>query len=165
MRLYSSAAYYAIKAGTPERARPLLDRALPLARELGDPLPQAVVWGNFGFEALFTGDLERARSAFDEQLQLCRKHSLWVGVEGLTGLAAIAARRGDLERAARLHGAVTAHGVCTDADVTTELEERFFAPARARHGSRPWSEAQAAGAEMTLEQAIAFAAAPGATPT
>jgi predicted ATPase/DNA-binding SARP family transcriptional activator len=165
VRLYSSAAYNAIKAGTPERARPLLDRALPLARELGDPLPQAVVWGNFGFEALFTGDLERARSAFDEQLQLCRKHSLWVGVEGLTGLAAIAARRGDLERAARLQGAVTAHGACTDADVTTELEEHFFAPARARHGSRPWSEAQAAGAEMSLEQAIAFAAAPGATPT
>jgi hypothetical protein len=78
-------------------------------------------------------------------------------MEGLTGLAAIAARRGDTERAARLQGAATAHGLCTDADVTAELEEHFFAPARARHGTRRWTEAEAAGAEMSLEQAIAFA--------
>jgi predicted ATPase/DNA-binding SARP family transcriptional activator len=163
--LYSSAAYNAIKAGTPKRARPLLDRALPLARELGDPLLQAFVWGNLGFEALFTGDLERARGAFDEQLRLCRKYVLWVGAEGLTGLAAIAARRDDPERAARLLGAATAPGQCTDDDVTAKLEERFFAPARARHGTRHWNEAQAAGAEMSFEQAIAFAARPGVTPS
>jgi predicted ATPase/DNA-binding SARP family transcriptional activator len=161
--LYSSAAYNAIKAGTPERARPLLDRALPLARELGDPLLLARVLGTLGFEALFTGDLDRARDAFDEQLRLCRKHVVWVGAEGLTGLAAIAARRGDTERAARLQGAAIAHGSCTDADVTAELEEHLFAPARARHGARYWSEAQAAGAEMSFEQAIAFAVRPGGT--
>jgi predicted ATPase/DNA-binding SARP family transcriptional activator len=163
--LYSSAAYNAIKAGSSERARPLLDRALPLARELGDPLLQAFVWGNLGFEALFTGDLDRARSAFDEQLRLCRKHVFWVGAEGLTGLAAIAARRGDPDRAARLLGAATAPGLCTDADVTAELEERFFAPARARHGTRHWSEAQEAGAEMSFDQAIAFALTSDPTPS
>jgi non-specific serine/threonine protein kinase len=163
--LYSSAAYNAIKAGSAERARPLLDRALPLARELGDPLPQAFVWGNLGFEALFTGDLDRARSAFDEQLRLCRKHVFWVGAEGLIGLAAIAARRGDPDRAARLLGAATAPGLCTDADVTAELEERFFAPARARHGTRHWSEAQEAGAEMSFDQAIAFALTSDPTPS
>jgi len=162
--LYSSAAHNAIKAGTPERARPLLDRALPLARELGDPLLLAFVWGNVGIAALFTGDLDRAHSAFDEQLRLCRKHVLWVGAEGLTGLAAIAARRGDPDRAARLQGAATARGMCTDTDVAAELEEHFFAPARARHDTRRWSEAQAAGAEMSFEQAIAFAVRPGVTP-
>jgi predicted ATPase/DNA-binding SARP family transcriptional activator len=162
--LYSGAAFNAIKAGTPERARPLLDRALPLARELGDPLLLAFVWGNLGFEALFTGDLDRARNAFDEQLRLCRKHVLWVDVEGLTGLAAVAARRGDPERAARLQGAATSRGSCTDADVTAALEEHFFAPARARHGRRHWTEAEAAGAEMSFEQAIAFAVHPGVGP-
>ena len=144
----------------------MLDRALPLARELGDPRLLAFVWGNLGFEALFTGELDRARSAFDEQLRLCRKHVFWVGAEGLTGLAAIAARRGDPERAARLQGAATARWACTtNADVTAELEEHFFAPARARHGTRQWSEAQAAGAEMSFEQAIAFAVRPGVTPS
>ena len=141
----------------------MLDRALPLARELGDPLLLAFVWGNLGVAALFTGDLDRARSAFDEQLRLCRKHVLWVGAEGLTGLAAIAARRGDPDRAARLQGAATARGMCTDAEVAAELEEHFFAPARARHDTRRWSEAQAAGAEMSFEQAIAFAVRPGVT--
>jgi predicted ATPase/DNA-binding SARP family transcriptional activator len=163
--LYSGAAYNAIKAGTPERARPLLDRALPLARELGEPLLLARVWGTLGFEALFTDDLDRARNAFDEQLRLCRKHVFWVGAEGLTGLAAIAVRRSDTERAARLQGAATAHGSCTDADVTAELEERFFAPARARHGTRHWIEAEASGAEMSFEQAIAFAVRPSVPPT
>jgi predicted ATPase/DNA-binding SARP family transcriptional activator len=165
VKLYSSAAYNAIKAGSPERARPLLDQALPLARELGDPLLQAFVWGNVGFEALFTGDLDRARRAFDHQLRLCRKHVLWVGAEGLTGLAAIATRRDDPERAARLLGAATAPGQCTDDDVTAELEEHFFAPARARHGTRHWSEAQAAGAELSFEQATAYALDSSVTPS
>lgn len=142
----------------------MLDRALPLARELGDPLLQAFVWGNLGFEALFTGDLDRAHSAFDEQLRLCRKHVLWVGAEGLTGLAAITARRGDPEHAARLLGAATAPGQCTDDDVTAELEERFFAPARARHGTRRWSEAHSAGAELS-EQATAYALNSSVTPS
>jgi predicted ATPase/DNA-binding SARP family transcriptional activator len=162
--LYSSAAYNAIKAGSPERARPLLDRAFPLARDLGDPLQLAVLWGNQGLEALFTGDLDRARTAFAEQLGLCRKHVCWMGTEGLTGLAAIATRQGDPERAARLLGAASAPGSCTDADVSAELEERFFAPARARHGTPRWNGAQAAGAEMSFEQATAFALNPGRTP-
>ena len=161
--LYSSAAYSAIKAGSPERARPLLDRAVPVAREQGDPLQLAVLWGNVGLAALFSDDLERARTAFAEQLRLCRKHAFWVGAEGLIGLAAIATRRGDHERAARLLGAASAPGQCTDADVMAELEQRFFAPARARHGTRRWREAHSAGAEMSFEQAIAFALGPGAT--
>ena len=36
--LYYNAAYNAIKAGCHDRARPLLDKAFPIARELGDPL-------------------------------------------------------------------------------------------------------------------------------
>jgi tetratricopeptide (TPR) repeat protein len=165
VKLYSSAAYNAIKAGSPERARPLLDRALPLARELGDPLLQAFVWGNVGFEALFTGDLDRARSAFDQQLRLCQNHVFWVGVEAMIGLAAIATRLGDPERAARLLGAATATGLCADADVTAELEEHFFAPARARHGTRHWSEAHSAGAELSFEQATAYALNSSVTPS
>jgi predicted ATPase/DNA-binding SARP family transcriptional activator/class 3 adenylate cyclase len=156
--LYSDAAYNAIKRGRPELARPMLDSALPLARELQDPSSLAFVCGNVGLEALFNGDLDRACAAFDEQLELCLNQVIWVAAEGLSGLAAIATRRDDLERAARLLGAASASGPWDgDADVTAHLEKQFFAPARARHGTARWIQAHAEGAQMSFEQAIAFA--------
>jgi tetratricopeptide (TPR) repeat protein len=156
--LYSNSAYNAMKQGMPERARPLLDHAVTLARELGDPVPLAFVLGNVGLEALFIGDLDRAQDAFDEQLRLCREHVVpHLASEPLGGLAAIETRRGDPERAARLLGAATVIGPVGDADVNAQLEKHFFAAARARHGMRRWSEAHAAGAEMTFEQAFDFA--------
>ena len=130
--LYNNAAYNAIKAGSPEAARPFLAQAVPLAHELGDPVFLALTCGNVGLEALFNDDLDRARDAFDEGLRLCREHVVrHLAAEALGGLAAIATRRGDPERAARLLGAATAIGPVGDADVNAQLEEHFFAPARA----------------------------------
>ena len=133
LALYNSTAYNAIKAGRHRAARPFLAQAVPLAHELGDPVFLALTCGNVGLEALFTDDLARAREAFEEQLRLCRelvvKH---LAAEGLGGLAAIAARRGNPERAAQLLGAATATGPVGDADVNAQLEEQFFAPARLR---------------------------------
>jgi tetratricopeptide (TPR) repeat protein len=163
LALYTNASYSAIKAGRPEAAGPFLAQAVPLARELGDPRFLAITWGNVGLEALFTGDLDRARSAFEEQVRLCREHVLrFLAAEGLGGLAAIATRRGDPERAARLLGAATAFGSVGDTDVEPQLEEQFFAPARLR--ARHWSQAQTAGAQMGFDEAIAFALTPGETP-
>jgi hypothetical protein len=131
---------------------------VPLARELEVPLTLVLVCGNVGLEALLIDDLDRAQDAFDEQLRLCRQHVvIHLAAEALGGLATIDTRRGDLERAARLLGAATTIGPVGDADVNAQLEERFFAAARARHGTRRWSEAYAAGAEMSFEQAISFA--------
>jgi tetratricopeptide (TPR) repeat protein len=156
--LYCDAAYNAIKEGRPERAAPLLDQAMPLARELGDPVPLAFVWGNLGLEALFSGDLGRARAAFDEQLRISREHVLWVAAEGLSGLAALAARRGDTEHAARLLGAATTIGPWdADADVGAALQRQFFEPARQRYGEQRWSQAYAAGSRLSLEEAIDLA--------
>jgi len=156
--LYSNAAYNAIKAGDFERARALLDLAIPLAHELDSPVTLVLVLGNVGLAALFTDDLERAKNAFNEQLRICRELVVThLAAEGFGGLAAIEARTGDLERAGRLLGAATATGPIGDADVNGHLEEQFFAPARARYGARRWNEAHAAGAEMTFEQAFAFA--------
>jgi hypothetical protein len=161
MWLYSDTAYSAIKRGRPELARPMLDSALPLARGLGNSSELAFVWGNIGLEALFTGDLDRARIAFQEQLELCLEHVNWVAAEGLSGLAAIATRRGDPERASRLLGAASAVGPWDgDADVAEQLEERFFAPARRQVGARRWNEAHAEGTRMSFEEAIAFASNP-----
>jgi tetratricopeptide (TPR) repeat protein len=155
--LYSDTAYGAIKRGRPDLARPLLERALAPAREIGDSPELAFLYGNQGLEALFTGDLDRARGAFEEQLELCIEHVLWVAAEGLSGLAAIEARRGDPERAAALLGAASAVGPWDgDADVVRHLESQFFAPARAQHGSGSWDAARAQAAQMSFDQAIAF---------
>jgi predicted ATPase/DNA-binding SARP family transcriptional activator len=158
---YSDAAYNAIKVGRPDRAAALLDEAMPLAHDLGEPMALAFVWGNAGLEALFNGDLDRAQQAFDEQLRLCREHAFWVASEGLSGLAALAARRGDPERAARLLGAATACGPWdADADVKSALEKGFLDDARRRHGDRRWERAFAGGAALSLDEAIDLALPP-----
>jgi predicted ATPase len=167
--LYSNAAYNALMEGTPERARPLLAQALPLARELGYPQDLALACGNAGLEALLTGDLDRAREAFDEQLRICWEQVSWLAADGVVGFAAIAARLGDPELAARLMGAAAAIGPLDDDDVTVQLESDFFAPARRRLGTERWQAAESEGAGLSFDQAIAMAleseptAAPSAT--
>ena len=164
--LYSDAAYNAIKGGAPELAGPLLEQAVPLVRELDDPLQLAFVCGNVGLEALLTGDLDRAQAAFCEQLELCRDYgAFWLAAEGLSGLAAIAVRHGDLERAACLLGAATATGPWdADADVKAALDQGFFAAARHDFEERRWDATLAAGAELTFEEAADYARDPDAVP-
>jgi len=163
--LYSDAAYNALKTRHPELAASLLDQAAPVARGLAQPRALIFVRGNQGLAALFTGDLERARDAFNEQLQLCEEHVISDSTaEGLAGLAAIASRRGDPHRTAQLLGAATAQGAIGDADVTEQLEEQFFGPARAAFGERRWNTAQAEGSRLNLQQAIALALTPNPTP-
>jgi predicted ATPase/DNA-binding SARP family transcriptional activator len=159
--LYSNAAYGWLRAGRPELARPLLDNVTPLARKVGTPAPLVYVRGNTGLEALFNGDLERAGEAFNEQLQLCGQHVLpHVAAEGLAGLAAIVSRRGDLDHAAQLLGAATGLGVMADVEVMAQLEELFFRPARTAYGEERWNKAEAEGALLNFEQAIALALSP-----
>jgi predicted ATPase/DNA-binding SARP family transcriptional activator len=151
----SNFAYSWIKLGRPAAARPLVERSLTLIRELGDPATGAVAYGNAGMEALLSGDLDRAHAAFDQQLRLSREQGLWVAAEGLAGLAAIATRRSELGRAARLLGAATAVGPWDgDADVRDWLEQEFFGPARRRYGNKRWDETRAAGAQLSFEDAI-----------
>ena len=125
--LYRSAAYNAIKDGRHERARALIEQARPLVRQLGDPWMTCFFCGNEGLAALFTGDVDRARTAFEEQLRLCGELVIAdLASEALGGLAAIATRKGDPPRAARLLGAASVGGAIGDADVTRGLEQEFF---------------------------------------
>ena len=158
------AAHGAIKAGKAECALPWLEHALPLAR---DPehhhLDLIFVVGTVGLQALFTEDLDRAQAGFEEQLRLCSEHSVGpLAAHGLLGLAAIAARRAQGERAARLLGAATATGPMGDPDVVRQLEEQFLAPARSGYGGARWDEARAAGTRLSFEQAIDLALSPAA---
>ena len=161
--LFNSASYNAIKGGSFDRARGLLERSAPLARELDDQMLLASVAGNAGLAALFAGEFDEAQSAFEEQLQVCRQVVIpWLASEGLAGLAAITAHRGDPDRAARTLGAASAHGPIGDADVIARLEHHFFAPARQSFGDQPWLRAHAAGAKLEFVEAIDSALAAAA---
>jgi predicted ATPase len=158
--LYNSAAYSAIKAGDLQRARALLDQSEPLTLELDDPMLLAAVSGNAGLAALFAGRLDEARFAFEQQLDICLRLVIpWLASEGLAGLAAIAAREGDLERAARVLGAAGAHGPIGDAEVIARLERDFFAPAQESLGDELWRRSHAAGAGLGLADAVDLASA------
>ena len=75
--------------------------------------------------------------------------------EAINGLACVAVARGEDELAARLIGA--AEGTRPErhhSEIARQLEDRFFAPARARIGDRAWQSAYAAGAALTQRQAV-----------
>jgi hypothetical protein len=125
---------------------------------LEDPVFQVLHQGNTGLSALFSGDVRRAERAFEEQLRLCREHVVAdLALEGLGGMAAIAACRGEPERAARLLGAASAIGPVGDADVNAQLEEQFFSAARKLLGKEAWRAAHADGTALEWKEAIEVA--------
>ena len=158
-QLFCNAAYTALIMGGDRDAREFADRAAPIVRDLDSPGTWMDVCGTTGLAALFTGDTVAARDAFREELELCRRlTALPNASEGLLGLAAVAAVDGALSHAARLRGAAATHGYGQQQDdVEARLEVAFFATARMRHGADAWDAAVREGAQLTFEDAIAYA--------
>jgi hypothetical protein len=143
-------------------ARRLADAALHAADEFGDPLVISFARGNDGVVALLAGDVARAADSFTLELRLAdryRYHRMLY--EAINGLAGVAAMRGDDELAARLSGAaeITAPDR-HDPVIAKQLDDRCFAPVRARLGERAWRTAHAAGAALTARQAVDLALSP-----
>jgi predicted ATPase/DNA-binding SARP family transcriptional activator len=157
--LLASAAYGAMGLGGDLDAKELVERAVPIARRLDDPSLWMMVHGNFGLAALLTGDIEPARDAFREELRLCRELVVRpFAYEGLSGLAAVAATRGETDRAARLAGAASAlHYGAPYAVVEDRLDATFFEAARASCGTDAWNAAADEGAALSFDDAIAYA--------
>jgi len=155
--LYNNAGYSAIAQGSDECAASYLDEALVLAERTGEQLRVMLVWGNLGLASLFMANLERATAQFAEGLQLCREHGVpWAAAETIAGVAAVAARQGESERAARLLGAAESLGELENA-VTLRLEQQFFSPARERIGEARWRAAYADGARLDPDEAVSLA--------
>ena len=145
----------------------LIARALALAAEfeLDDPYEMTAEPPVEGYQALLLDDLERAQRLFEDQLQSCTARAIvYAAPASLAGLAAIAAHRGEEERGAQLLGAAESIGPVETVEVLAQLEERFFAPARARLGESAWASAHAAGAQLSLEAALELAEAPRRSP-
>jgi len=78
--------------------------------------------------------------------------------EAINGLAGVAAARSRDELAARLSGASESAGSDRhDPVIAEQLEDRCFAPARARLGERAWRAAHASGAASTPREAVNMA--------
>jgi hypothetical protein len=157
--LFHIAGYRALRSGSDDDAAELLARAVVLARELDEPYLWMLVLGVSGLSALFTDDTPAADAAFREQLELARELVvLPAAFEGLSGLAAVAERHGDPDRAARLYGAATAHQYGQpDTHLEARIHGTFITPARARRGIDAWDAAARAGAELGFRDAIAYA--------
>jgi predicted ATPase/class 3 adenylate cyclase len=157
--MLASAAYSALTLGSDRDARELVERAIPIARRLDDPSIWMLLQGNLGLAALLTGDTDAARDAFREELRLVRELvDRPFASEGLRGLAAVAAVRGDLHRAARLVGASSAHRYGQPFEVVeARLDVAFFESARTRCGADGWDLAIREGGALSFEDAITYA--------
>jgi predicted ATPase/DNA-binding SARP family transcriptional activator/Tfp pilus assembly protein PilF len=156
--LYNNAGYVAVTQGSYEWAAAYLDEALELAERTGEQLRVMLVFGNLGLAALFTADLECAAAHFAKQLRLSREHAVyWMAAEGIGGLAAIAARQGEAERAARLLGAAESLANVLGDAAGVRLEQEFFSPARERLGETRWRAAHADGARLNFDEAVRLA--------
>jgi hypothetical protein len=160
-QLFGDGAYSALVMGGDRDAMEFADRAAPIVRDFDNPgiWMFRTVSGITGLAALLMGNTNAARDAFREELELCRRHiALPIASEALLGLAAVAVDDGDLSRAARLQGAAVAHGYGQRQDeVPARLDRVFLAPARRRHGADAWDTAVREGAQLSFEDAIAFA--------
>jgi predicted ATPase/class 3 adenylate cyclase len=155
--MLSRVSYVAMAEGDYEAACALLERATDLAEVLGEPFSLAVIRGNQGLAALFTGDTATAATAFTEELEISREQVVpSLAAEGIGGLGGVATLRGETDRAARLCGAFLEHTRSMQA-LDRRLYEEIFAPARAEAGIEGWDRRCEEGRRMTLDEAIAYA--------
>jgi hypothetical protein len=145
-----------------DAAEELAAHGLRAAEEARHRLARIGSLANAGLAALFLDRIGVAEQRFREQLAICRSERVeaWWG-EAALGLAAVAAQKGDGERAAILAGASEApmNELMNEADrpVYERLRARFLAPARAALGEAAWARAEAAGAALTPEQVFEVA--------
>jgi predicted ATPase/DNA-binding SARP family transcriptional activator len=154
--LQTSLTYSALFHHDLAAAQRLTAEALRSAHALGDPFVLSFAYGNDGLVALLGGDDKRASGAFTRELELADRHRYHrMLYEAIDGLAGVAAARGEDGLAAGLRGAAEAAGSDRhDPMIARELDDRLFAPARARLGEQSWRAAHAAGAASTPRQAV-----------
>ena len=157
---------YSLTRGDFQRARPLFEESLGLLRARGDTANVARALFNLGASELELGRHDVAGGHFREGLALARdagdrEDLAWI----LEGLAALAAARGQAERAAVLLGAATAQLAAMGADhkpYERSLRERTEARTAATLGDVAMAQAVASGAILAMPEAIELGLAPEA---
>ena len=165
--VFHMGAFRALCNGSDDDASRFAGRAVALVRKFDDRFIWMHLQRKVGLAALFTGDTEAARDAFREQLEHSRDLVLQpAAFEALGGLAAVAAARDDLDRAARLYGAAAAYRHSDPENaIDTRLHATFFEPARTRRGPEAWDAAVHDGGTLSFNDAIAYALTDSRTDT
>lgn len=114
--------------------------------------------------AQLEGDEKRTVALLRESVGLSSAlRDAWALVYGLVGLAGVAARRREPERAAHLFGAAEALGEAASVTVafppTRALYEQDLANVRTQLGAEAFEVSRAEGRAMTMEEAVAEALA------
>jgi hypothetical protein len=156
----------AIAEGRYEAALAWLDEGLDAGRQLGGPQAVFFIRSTQGLAQLFLDDVDEAAQGFCDALAVCQAAACEDLVEEpLLGLAAVAVRRGDLARAARLAAAAKAHeapGRSLDENtVRARLNDEFLTQARERYGPQNWDRTIRQRASLTVQDAIDLALARG----
>jgi tetratricopeptide (TPR) repeat protein len=158
-RTYSNCGARAVLENRLEQATELLEAALDAVQRADCVYVHTAICSNTGLARLFAGDQVRARAAFSEALALIARHGTHdVTGEVMAGLSGIAAAEGDAAAAARFKGAWRAVGYPLshfDTQVDERIEHEHRARARQRLGGHAWAMAEAEGAAMSLDEAIA----------
>jgi predicted ATPase/DNA-binding SARP family transcriptional activator len=151
--------YVALLLGSVEHALAYAARATPITSQLDSPYLWMKLRGNVAWASLLNGDDSAARTAFHEELRLCRRLVIPAfASEAIFGLAAIAVIHRDFSTAARLYGAsgTFRNDYPFDA-IDQRLQHAYFDPARAEHGADAWDDAATAGAALSFDDAIDYA--------
>jgi predicted ATPase/class 3 adenylate cyclase len=108
-RVLGNLAYLEIVAGEYQSARPRLNEAITVLRELDDARGLTVSMCNLGLSLFLDGMTADAQATFHEMLRISQRNGdLEMVAYGQLGLALVASRCGDSEAAAELHGAADA---------------------------------------------------------
>ena len=148
--------------GDEDRAAECYVRAGRVAREHSDTLATLITDHHIGRVQLFAGRLDEAESTFRASVQLSDSLGMEGGVaDGLEGLSAIAAVRGEPERAGLLSGAAAAlrQRVGLYEVPAFVFHERYVDAVR-QVDPATVAAAEARGRELTVEEAVALVMRP-----
>jgi predicted ATPase/DNA-binding SARP family transcriptional activator len=155
----SVTAYLAIVECRYQDALAWLAEGLEAGRRLRDPKLVFHTRTNQGLARLFLDELDDAAHAFGDALAVCREAGCEDVVdETLLGLAAVAARRGQFARAARLAGCATSHEMTSrnrgEDAIWFRLMNEIVTGPRESYGPERWDRAAQEGAALTVPEAI-----------
>mgnify|MGYP001220311543 CR=1 FL=1 len=157
-------AWIAALRGTHEEAARLAEEFLAIRRQMGDREGVSSALVTLGYVALRQGDVDRAealeRESLRENLALGYTLSENDNFRTLEAMAAVAARKGEPRRAARLWGIAEAIRSAVHEPlepITLACFGEDIDAARAQLGGAAWEAALQEGRAMTLEGAVAYA--------
>jgi predicted ATPase/DNA-binding SARP family transcriptional activator len=151
-----------------DRAEALQEEGRVRSRDVGDTRREALACLNLGWIHIGQGDDERATGRLQESIEhFIRFHERRHLPDSLEGLAAVAARKGDAERSARLFGA--AERIREDigsplAASEAQIYERYWQLGREQLGDAEYELALAAGRAMSVDEATKLAQRTAAAP-